>query len=70
MLYFAGSLAAKVARQDSLAKFLSSRPSHRELVEKNIIHSVSDEQDRERRNAIGTALTRSVLLKLGRFTLP
>ena len=57
------SLAAKVARQDSLAKFLSSRPSHRELVEKNIIHSVSDEQDRERRNAIGTALTRRLSLR-------
>ena len=36
MQSFTGSLAAKVARQDSLAKFLSSRPSHRELVEKNI----------------------------------
>lgn len=70
MQSFTGSLAAKVARQDSLAKFLSSRPSHRELVEKNIIHSETDEQDRQRRNAIGNALTRSVLLKFGRFTLP
>lgn len=57
------SLAAKVARQDSLAKLLSSRPSRRELVEKNIIHSATDEQDRERRNAIGTALTRRLSLR-------
>ncbi|XP_052088342.1 phosphatase and actin regulator 1-like isoform X3 [Mytilus californianus] len=57
------SLAAKVARQDSLAKFLSSRPTRRELVEKNIIHSVSEDQDKERRSAIGTALTRRLSLR-------
>ncbi|VDI63016.1 Hypothetical predicted protein, partial [Mytilus galloprovincialis] len=54
------SLAAKVARQDSLAKFLSARPTRHELVEKNIIHSVTEDQFTERRSAIGTALTRCV----------
>ncbi|XP_076071484.1 phosphatase and actin regulator 1-like isoform X2 [Mytilus galloprovincialis] len=57
------SLAAKVARQDSLAKFLSARPTRHELVEKNIIHSVTEDQFTERRSAIGTALTRRLSLR-------
>ncbi|XP_064606443.1 phosphatase and actin regulator 4-like isoform X2 [Liolophura sinensis] len=57
------TLAAKVARQDSLARFLSNRPSHRELVEKNIIPVKSEAEKIEDRHAIGTKLTRRLSLR-------
>ncbi|XP_061191458.1 phosphatase and actin regulator 4B-like isoform X2 [Saccostrea echinata] len=57
------ALAAKVARQDSLARFLSNRPSRTELVEKNIIQEKSILQKTEDRNAIGSKLIRRLSLR-------
>lgn len=57
------ALAAKVARQDSLARFLSNRPTRTELVEKNIIQEKSILQKTEDRNAIGSKLIRRLSLR-------
>ncbi|XP_021363155.1 phosphatase and actin regulator 1-like isoform X2 [Mizuhopecten yessoensis] len=57
------SLAAKVARQDSLARFLSNRPSHHELIEKNIIPSESQDEKQVQRFNIGHKLTRRLSLR-------
>lgn len=57
------SLGAKVARHDSLARFLNNRPSRRELVEKNIIPTKSEKEKQEDREAIGTKLTRRLSLR-------
>jgi hypothetical protein len=59
----AGSLAAKVSRNDSLAQFLNQRPSQRELEEKNILPSKSEDQRVEDRQKIGAQLTRFVVFK-------
>ncbi|XP_059165284.1 phosphatase and actin regulator 4B-like isoform X3 [Physella acuta] len=56
--YDPNSLAAKVARNDSLARFLESRPSKNELVAKNIIPAQSENEKKELREAIGSKLTR------------
>ncbi|XP_052775651.1 phosphatase and actin regulator 2-like isoform X2 [Mya arenaria] len=56
-------LAAKVARQDSLARFLSNRPSRQELVEKNIIPYKSDDQIHKERAEIGSKLIRRLSLR-------
>ncbi|KAL3867754.1 hypothetical protein ACJMK2_040606 [Sinanodonta woodiana] len=57
------SLATKVARQDSLARFLSNRPSHQELVEKNIIPAKTEQEIHEDRQAIGSKLIRRLSLR-------
>ncbi|BFZ16520.1 hypothetical protein BsWGS_19559 [Bradybaena similaris] len=57
------SLAAKVARNDSLARFLESRPSKNELVAKNIIPAQTETEKRELREAIGSQLTRRLSLR-------
>ncbi|XP_067677490.1 phosphatase and actin regulator 1-like isoform X2 [Haliotis asinina] len=56
-------LAAKVARQDSLARFLNNRPSRRELIEKNIIPNKSENEKQTDREAIGSKLTRRLSLR-------
>ena len=55
---WAGSLAAKVARQDSLARFLSNRPTKQDLEEKNIIPMQSEQEKADLREQIGSKLTR------------
>lgn len=57
------SLASKVARQDSLARFLSNRPTRRELVDKNIIPDKSEDQIHQDRQAIGSKLIRRLSLR-------
>ncbi|XP_045158651.1 phosphatase and actin regulator 3-like isoform X2 [Mercenaria mercenaria] len=57
------SLAAKVARQDSLARFLSNRPSRQELVAKNIIPNKSEDEIHQDRQAIGSKLIRRLSLR-------
>lgn len=42
LLVFAG-LASKVARKDSLARFLENRPDQRELEQRNILHSTPED---------------------------
>ena len=53
-----GSLASKVARQDSLARFLSNRPTKQDLEEKNIIPTQSEMEKANMREQIGSKLTR------------
>ncbi|XP_060606242.1 phosphatase and actin regulator 2-like isoform X2 [Ruditapes philippinarum] len=57
------SLAAKVARQDSLARFLSNRPSRQELEAKNIIPNKSEDEIHQDRQAIGSKLIRRLSLR-------
>lgn len=57
-IIISGSLAAKVARQDSLARFLSNRPSRQELEAKNIIPNKSEDEIHQDRQAIGSKLIR------------
>lgn len=52
------SLAAKVARQDSLAKLLSNRPNRQNLIERNIIHYKTEEERLADRKIIGNKLNR------------
>ncbi|RUS80962.1 hypothetical protein EGW08_011282 [Elysia chlorotica] len=61
--YDPNSLAAKVARNDSLARFLESRPSKVELEAKNIIPIQSETEKKELREAIGSKLTRRLSLR-------
>ncbi|GFO41519.1 phosphatase and actin regulator 1 [Plakobranchus ocellatus] len=61
--YDPNSLAAKVARNDSLARFLESRPSKNELEAKNIIPMQSETEKKELREAIGSKLTRRLSLR-------
>jgi len=56
-------LAAKLARKDSLALKLSQRPARSELIERNILHGVSDDERRVDRTAIGAKLIRRLSLR-------
>ncbi|KAI1302305.1 Phosphatase and actin regulator 1 [Halotydeus destructor] len=58
-----GRAAAKVARKDSLAIKLSQRPDLKELVEKNIIPSMSDKEKLETREVVSHTLTRRLSLR-------
>ncbi|CAH1253230.1 PHACTR2 [Branchiostoma lanceolatum] len=60
---YGSGLAAKVARKDSLALKLSQRPTRRELIEKNIIPSISDKERQENREVVGTKLNRRLSLR-------
>ncbi|XP_078581054.1 phosphatase and actin regulator 1-like isoform X1 [Branchiostoma floridae x Branchiostoma japonicum] len=62
-LWHWSGLAAKVARKDSLALKLSQRPTRRELIEKNIIPSISDKERQENREVVGTKLNRRLSLR-------
>uniref|UniRef100_A0A8C7SW83 Phosphatase and actin regulator n=1 Tax=Oncorhynchus mykiss TaxID=8022 RepID=A0A8C7SW83_ONCMY len=55
---FTSTLALKVLRKDSLAIKISNRPSQRELEDKNILPTQSDQEKLEFRQQIGTKLTR------------
>nr|XP_046209418.1 phosphatase and actin regulator 1-like isoform X2 [Oncorhynchus gorbuscha] len=55
---FTSTLALKVLRKDSLAIKISNRPSQRELEDKNILPTQSDQEKLEFRRQIGTKLTR------------
>lgn len=51
-------LAAKVHRQDSLARFLERRPVRQELINKNILPTRSESDRMHERERIGHALQR------------
>lgn len=53
-----GKLAAKIARKDSLALKLALRPDRDELIARNIIRVVSDQEQQETKEAIGAKLIR------------
>ncbi|XP_040567387.1 uncharacterized protein [Lepeophtheirus salmonis] len=56
-------LAAKLARKDSLAIKLSQRPERQELIDRNILQSISDEERKIDRSAIGAKLIRRLSLR-------
>ena len=56
-------MASKLARKDSLALKLSQRPGRQELIDRNILHAVSDEDRRIDRTAIGAKLIRRLSLR-------
>ena len=56
-------LAAKLARKDSLSLKLSQRPDRQELIERNILRNVSDDERRLDRTAIGAKLIRRLSLR-------
>lgn len=62
-LYFIDRLASKLARKDSLALKLSQRPGRQELIDRNILQTVSDEDRRIDRTAIGAKLIRRLSLR-------
>ncbi len=53
-----GILAAKLARQDSLERFLSRRPHRRELIERNILPYRTEYEIKQDKELIGNRLTR------------
>ena len=56
-------LANKLARKDSLALKLSQRPGRQELIDRNILPSMTDEDRRQDRTAIGAKLIRRLSLR-------
>ncbi len=59
----AGGLTVKLARKDSLALKLSQRPGRQELIDRNILHNISDEDRRTDRSIIGAKLIRRLSLR-------
>ncbi|RWS31734.1 phosphatase and actin regulator 2-like isoform X2 [Leptotrombidium deliense] len=58
-----GRMAAKVARKDSLEIKLAQRPDRRELIEKNIIPSMTDKEKQRTKEALESKLTRRLSLR-------
>ncbi|CAG2162261.1 unnamed protein product [Oppiella nova] len=58
-----GRVAAKIARKDSLAIKLAQRPDKQELIDKNIIPVMSENERLDTREAIGTKLSRRLSLR-------
>ncbi|XP_054152915.1 phosphatase and actin regulator 1-like [Oppia nitens] len=58
-----GKVAAKIARKDSLAIKLAQRPDKQELIDKNIIPVLSENERQDTREAIGTKLNRRLSLR-------
>jgi len=56
-------LAAKLARKDSLAQKLSQRPGRQELIDRNILQTITDDERRIDRTAIGAKLIRRLSLR-------
>jgi len=52
------ALAAKVQRNDSLARFLNQRPQQEELVQRHIIPAESEQERLKHRQQIGATLNR------------
>ncbi|XP_035716414.1 phosphatase and actin regulator 4 isoform X2 [Folsomia candida] len=59
----ASTLAAKIARKDSLALKLSLRPDRDELIARNIIRVVSEKEQQETKESIGAKLTRRLSMR-------
>lgn len=67
--FIVGTLASKIARKDSLALKLSLRPDRDELIARNIIRVVSEQEQQETKEAIGAKLIRyaGILIVLHQF---
>ena len=61
--FFIAKLYAKLARKESLQLKLSQRPNKQELIDKNIIPIMSENEIHETREAIGTKLNRRLSLR-------
>lgn len=61
--YWIGKIAAKLARKESLQLKLSQRPDKQELIDKNIIQTMSENEKLDSREAIGTKLNRRLSLR-------
>ncbi|KAI7690072.1 Phosphatase and actin regulator 2 [Sarcoptes scabiei] len=58
-----GKMVAKLARRESLQMKLSQRPDKQELIDKNIIQTMSENERHNSREAIGTKLNRRLSLR-------
>ncbi len=56
-------LAAKLAKKDSLSVKISQRPPRQELIERNILQTMSEEDKRMDRSIIGAKLIRRLSLR-------
>ena len=56
-------MAAKIARKDSLAMKLAQRPNKQELIDKNIIPIMSEQERHDTREAVGSKLNRRLSLR-------
>lgn len=56
--YFEDSLAAKIARKDSLDRLLRNRPSMKEMYDRNILPSKTQQERTETRESISQRLER------------
>jgi len=56
-------LAAKLARKESLSMKLQQRPGKQELIDRNILYQVSEEERKLERNIIGAKLIRRLSLR-------
>lgn len=63
IILFSGRLAAKIARKDSLAMKLAQRPNKQELIDKNIIPIMSEQERHDTREAVGSKLNRRLSLR-------
>ena len=63
MFLRSGKLAAKLARKESLQLKLAQRPNKQELIDKNIIPIMSENELHNSREAIGTKLNRRLSLR-------
>lgn len=58
-----GSIAAKIARRDSLEIKFSQRPDKQELIERNILPSLSDQERQKVREVLESKLSRRLRLR-------
>ena len=56
-------LAAKLARKESLSQKLQQRPGKQELIDRNILFQVTEEERKLERNIIGAKLIRRLSLR-------
>lgn len=56
-------LAAKLARKESLSMKLQQRPGKQELIDRNILYQVTEEERKLERNIIGAKLIRRLSLR-------
>ena len=56
-------LAAKLARKESLSMKLQQRPGKQELIDRNILFQVTEEERKQERTIIGAKLIRRLSLR-------
>ena len=61
--FFSDRLAAKLARKESLSQKLQQRPGRQELIDRNILYQVTEEERKVDRTIIGAKLIRRLSLR-------